>query len=116
VDTFEIEPSGFKSTESAELLLKVENLALANFTNVAVYFETHENVKIYEGDTILSRSGGNYSFTKSLDPGEISGLKFTVTASLDVGDNSRSYYIRGYIYANAEFSTVREVTFVVERG
>lgn len=116
VHTFEMSPSEFKSTEGAELHLKVENLVADTPTNVAIYFETHENVKIYRGDIILPKSGGNYSYAKSLEPKEISDLKFTVTATLDVGDNSRNYYIRGYIYVNSEFLTVKEVTFVVRKA
>lgn len=116
VHTFEIRPSEFKSTEGAELHLKVENLVTDTPTNVAVYFETHENVKIYRGDAILPKSGGNYSYAKSLEPKEVSDLTFTIKGAVDVGDTSRNYYIKAYIYVNGEFFTIKDIDFLVRRG
>jgi len=116
VHVFEVKPSEFKSTEGGELLLKVENLVSDSFTTFNAYLETHENVKIYQGNTLLPKLGGNYTYTKSLEPRETSDLKFTVRGTLDLGDNSRNYYIKAYIYVNDKLITVTNAAFTVLRG
>lgn len=115
IHKFEIKPTEFKLAESGQLLLTIENLNSENSTFVIAKFETHDNVEIYSGNTLLPKSAGNYTYTKSLDPKEKSDLKFTVRATLDVGDNLRNYYIKAYIYANGKSFGIEEDTFTVRR-
>ena len=111
---YRIEPSDFKVTENATLFLEVRNRE--NLTvKCDYYFETHNNVRLYLGVDPLPKSGNNYTHTKLLDPKERSHLEFTVVASLDIGDNSRSYYIKVYIYADDVFVGIGDVVFWVKR-
>ena len=111
---YKIEPTVFKVTENATLFLEVRNKENST-VKCDYYFETHNNVKLYLGVNVLSKSGNNYTHTKDLDPKEISHLEFTVVASLDVGDNSRSYYIKVYVYVNDVFVGVADLDFWVNR-
>jgi len=116
VHVFETKPSEFKSTESGDLVLKTENLVSDSPTTVTLHLETHNYVKIYKGQTLLPKVVGNFTYTKYLEPKETSELKFTVKGTLDVGDNSRDYYIKAYIYVNGELFGVRDTTFIIRRG
>jgi len=111
---YRIEPSDFKVTENATLFLEVRNEE--NLTvKCDYYFETHSNVRLYLGVDLLPKLGNNYTHTKFLDSKERSHLEFTVVASLDIGDNSRSYYIKVYIYADDVFVGIGDVVFWVKR-
>jgi len=110
---YKIEPNEFKVTENGTLFLEIMN-RLNSTVRCDYYFETHDNVKLYLGANLLQRSGDNYTHTKSLDATEKSYLEFTVVASLDIGDNKRSYYIKVYIYADDVF-VQSDVDFWVER-
>lgn len=116
IHKFEVQPSEFKVSENGELLFEVENLIESDSTTVTAYFETHRNVEIYGGNVLLAKSAGNYTYNNSLDPKEKSELRFTVKATLDVGDNLRNYYIKGYIYVNGEVFGIEQDTFTVCRS
>ena len=111
---YKIEPTDFKVTENATLFLEVRNRE--NLTvKCDYYFETHNNVRLYLGVDPLPKSGNNYTHTKLLDPKERSHLEFTVVASLDIGDNSRNYYVKVYVYADGVSVGVGDVDFWVKR-
>ena len=112
---YTIEPTEFKVTENGTLFLKVMNEMENTTIKCDYYFETHNNVRLYLGVDLLPKSGNNYTHTKLLDPKERSYLEFTVVASLDIGDNSRSYYVKVYIYADDAFVGVDDVDFWVNR-
>lgn len=113
---FKIEPEEFKVTENGTLFLEVRNKMENSTIKCDYYFETHnENVKLYLGADLLPKSGNNYTHTKVLDPKERSYLEFTVVASLDIGDDKRSYYIKVYIYANDVFVGLGDIDFWVKR-
>ena len=112
---FKIEPEEFKVTENGTLFLKVMNEMENATVKCDYYFETHDNVKLYLGADLLPKSGNNYTHTKFLDPKERSYLEFTVVASLDIGDDKRSYYIKVYIYANDVFVGLGDIDFWVKR-
>lgn len=116
IHNFDIDPPDFKTDESAELILEIENLVTDKSTTIFVYFETHGNVEIYMGNLLLPRTNANYTYSKSLDPKEKISLTFTVKADLEVGDAYRSYYIKAHIYVNGSFFEMREITFTVRRG
>jgi len=111
---YKIEPTEFKVTENATLFLGVRN-GMNSTLKCDYYFETHDNVKLYLGIGLLQKLGGNYTHTKLLNATEESFLKFTVVASLEIGDNSRSYYIKVYVYADDVFVGVGDVDFWVKR-
>lgn len=112
---YKIEPTEFKVTENGTLFLEVMNRMENSTVRCDYYFETHENVKLYLGVDQLPKTGNNYTHTKFLDPKERSYLEFTVVASLDVGDEKRSYYIKVYIYADDVFVSIGDVAFWVKR-
>lgn len=94
--------------------MKIENLLPNDSITVTIYFETHENVKIYQGSSLLPMVGGNYTLTKQLDPSEVSELKFGVKGTIDIGDNSRDYHIRGYCYVDNVCYDVQIVSFTIQ--
>jgi hypothetical protein len=116
IQDFGIQPSKFKIDEKGQLSVKIENLLSNDSVRVTIYFETHENVKIYQGSTPLSSVCGNYTLTKQLDPSEISELRFAVKGTIDVGDNSRDYYIKGYFYVDNVCYDVQTVSFTIQRN
>ena len=111
---YKIEPTVFKVTENATLFLGVRN-GMNSTVICDYYFETHDNVRLYLGVDPLNKSGYNYTHTKLLNATEKSYLEFTVVALLDVGDNSRSYYIKVYVFAGDVFVGVGDVDFWVKR-
>ena len=112
---YKIEPREFKETENGTLYLEVMNRKENSTVKCDYYFETHNNVEVYLGVDPLPKLGNNYTHTKILDPKERSYLEFTVVASLDIGDNSRSYYIKMYIYVDDAFVGIGDVEFWVKR-
>jgi uncharacterized membrane protein len=112
---YKIEPTEFKVTENGTLFLDVRNKENST-VKCDYYFETHNNVKLYLGVNLLQKLGDNYTHTRLLNATERSYLEFTVVASLDIGDNKRSYYIKVYIYADDVFVGVADVDFWVTRG
>jgi len=111
---YKIEPTEFKVTENATLFLGVGN-RMNSTVRCDYYFETHDNVELYLGIVPLQKLGGNYTHSKLLNATEKSYLEFTVVASLEVGDNSRSYYLKVYVYADDVFVGVGDVDFWVKR-
>jgi hypothetical protein len=116
IKDFGIQPSTFKTDEDGQLSLTIENLSPNNSVEVVIYFETHENVEIYQGNSLLPLVGGNYTLSKQLDPSEISELKFAVKGTIDVGDNSRDYYIKEYCYVDTVCYNVQTVSFTIRRN
>jgi len=114
VETFKVEPNEFKLTENGTLILTIKNLVLHKI-NVTIKFETHKNVKIFLGEKLLSKEGGNYTFAMSLEPGEKREIPFTVKATMDIGDYERGYYIKAYIFVNNTLTTSVETVFKVIR-
>jgi len=114
---YRIEPSEFRVTENATLFLEVRN-KMNSTVKCDYYFETHNsNVKLYLGVDLLPKSGVyNYTHTKILDPKERSHLEFTVVASLEIGESSREYYIKVYIYVDDVCAGEGDVDFWVKRG
>lgn len=113
VGDFAIKPSTFKEDSEGLLSLRIENLLSTDPVSFTVYLETHQNVKVYQGSSLLPMVAGNYTLTKQLDPGEISELKFVAKGSIDVGDNSRDYYIKAYFYVGGICYDVRSVSFTI---
>jgi len=113
IHNFEVKPSEFKTSETSALLFKVENLIENDFTTITAYFETHRNVEIYLGDNLLAIKGGNYTYTKILDPKETSDLVFRLKAAVDIGDSRRDYKVKAYIYVKGNFFTTKVTTFSV---
>jgi hypothetical protein len=116
IKDFGIQPSTFKANEEGQLSVGIENLLPDDSVTVMIYFETHKNVKVYQGSSLLPIMGGNYTLTKQLDPCEISELKFTVKGSIDVGDHSRDYYIRAYCYLGSVCFDIRSVSFTINES
>lgn len=116
INNFGIQPSTFKTNEEGQLSLRIENLLANDSITVAIYFETHENVKIYQGSSLLPMIGGNYTLTKQLGPSEISELKFGVKGTIDIGDNSRDYYVREYCYVDNVCYDIQTVSFTIEKN
>jgi hypothetical protein len=115
IKDFGIKPSTFKTDEEGQLSFTIENFLQNDSIRATMYFETNKNVEIYQGGSPLPAIGGNYTLTKQLDPSEISELKFTVKGTIDVGDNSRDYYIREYCYVNDVCFDVQTVSFTIQR-
>jgi len=111
IHRFEAKPSKFKTSETGELLFKVENLVENDFTTITAYLETHKNVEIYLGSNLLAIEGGNYTYTKVLSPKETSDLVFRLKATVDIGDNQRDYQVRIYVYVNNIFFTTKVAAF-----
>jgi len=116
---YKIEPEEFEVTENGTLFLEIMN-KMNSTVRCDYYFETHNNVELYLGANLLQKSNNNsnnnYTHTKSLDATERSHLEFIVVASLDVGDDSRKYYIMVYIFADNAFVSASDVDFWVKRG
>ena len=114
---YKIDPTEFKVTENATLYVEVRNKENST-VKCDYYFETHNsNVKLYLGVDLLPKSGVyNYTHTKILDPKERSHLEFTVVASLEIGESSREYYIKVYIYVDDVCAGEGDVDFWVKRG
>ena len=112
---YKIDPKEFEVTENGTLFLEIMN-KMNSTVKCDYYFETHNNVELYLGAGLLPKSGNNYTHTKSLDATEKSYLEFIVVASLDIGDDSRKYYIKVYIFADDIFVSATDVDFWVKRG
>lgn len=113
VDRFEVSPSEFKTSQTSELYIRTENLVENDFSTVTLHLETHKNVKIYLGDSLLLVQGGNYTYTKVLNPKETSSFVFKLKATVDIGDNLRHYQVKAYIYVNGGFFTSKVAPFSV---
>jgi hypothetical protein len=116
IKDFGIQPSTFKTDGGGQLSLTIENVLSNDSVTVTMYLETHENVKIYQGGSLLPVVGGNYTLVKQLDPSEISELKFAVKGTIDVGDNSRDYYIREYCFVGNVCYDVQTVSLTIQRS
>ena len=114
IETFKVEPSEFKLSENGTLILTIRNLVMHKI-NITVKFETHKNVKIFLGEKLLPKEGGNYTFSMSLEPGEKREIPFTIKATMDIGDYERGYYIKAYIFVNNTLVTSVETIFKVVR-
>lgn len=112
---YKIEPEEFKATENGTLFFEVMNMENST-VECDYYFETHDNVRLYLGVGLLQKSGNNYTHTKLLNATERSYLEFTVVASLDIGVNSISYYIKVHIYVDDTFVGAVDVDFWVKRN
>lgn len=113
IKDFGLQPSTFKTNGGGQLSVSVENLLANDSVTVIMYFETHQNVKIYQGNSLLPMISGNYTLTKQLDPSEISELKFMVKGTIDIGDNSRNYYIKTYFYVRSVCIDARSVSLTI---
>jgi hypothetical protein len=116
IHNFEVQPSEFKLNENGILVVEVENLNSNNPTSVTMYFETTNNAQIYKGNSLLPKNFGNYTFTKQFDPRETSILKFTLKGKIDVGDNSRDYYVKVYCYIEGKCYSVQTALFTIKRS
>jgi hypothetical protein len=113
IKEFGIQPSAFKADEEGQLSIGMESLSPTDLVNVTIYFETHQNVKVYQGNSLLRMAGSNYTLVKLLDPSESTKLKFAIRGSIDVGDNSRNYYLRAYFYVGDAYFAVRSAAFTI---
>ncbi len=110
----DVVPDKLKIGENGTLILGIKNNYEDKIT-LHILFETHRNVKIYIGKKLLSRIGGNYTYTIYLDPDQKTEMIFKVNATLDIGDYERTYYIKAYIYVNGVYKNWVETTFKVSR-
>ena len=111
----EVVPDKLKTGENGTLTLGIKNICEDKIT-LQILFETHKNVQIYIGKKSLSKIGGNYTYTMSLDPDQKTEIAFKVNAILDIGDYERTYYIKAYIYVNGIYKNWTETTFKVSRA
>ena len=114
VKKYVVEPEKFKVGGYSRLILGIKN-NLDRRLNITIYFETHSNVKLYIGDSELDKVGRNYTFTLIMEPREYREIPFKLSASLDIGDYERGYYIKAFIYMEEKYITTVETIFKVLR-
>jgi len=83
--------------------------------NVTIRLQTHNNVNISSTAGLLPRTGENFTHQESLSPAmERVSLVFNVTGKIDVGDESRAYYIKGYFFVpGLEAPIEKKITITV---
>jgi len=114
VKKYVVEPEKFRVGEYSRLILGIKN-NLDKRLNITIYFETHSNVKLYIGESELDKVGRNYTFTLIMEPGEYREIPFKVSATLDIGNNERGYYIKAFVYTGETYITTVETIFKVLR-
>ena len=98
VAVFEVSPSSIKMNQMAILRIEIVNTKEQSI-NLTIRLQTHNNVNISSAASLLPRTGENFTYQESLTPTmERVSLVFNVTGKIDVGDESRTYYINGYFF------------------
>lgn len=117
ITTFRIAPLTVSEGEKATLTITISNRKSQALT-VEIFLETSPNVEILLDSSLLPKTGGNYTYQIPFSQGEQSStLVFYVRGSLDVGDASRDYYVKGY-FMTTEFKNPIVVSqdFTVTKG
>jgi len=116
VQAFEVQPSEFNVKDKGTLTVELENTISTSTTSVRILLETSNNVQIYQGNSVLPKQSGYYIYEKQLSPSEVTTLKFTLTGTIEVGDNSRDYYVKAYCYVGETCYSTPSDSFIVKRS
>ena len=116
IQKFEVQPSEFSVRDTGALVVKLENVVSSGSINVLIHFETSGNVQIYQGNNILPKESGHYVYNKQLSASEVTELRFNLKGTIDVGDNSRDYYVKAFCYVDNTCYSTPTASFRITRS